>query len=797
MRSVLFLLIFTSISFSGFVQGKAEKALEKLYNDYPQERIIFSLTKKDFIPGETIFYKAYILIAYELSDLSTNLYLELYDSNKKLLEKDIVPIYKGVANGTMELPSSLPEGIYYLRAYTKWMLNFPDESQYFDYIKIYNINSKNKLQLKPVQWIATAHPEGQQLINGIPAKLAIRLSSEGSYPENWTATLFEEGNTNPLASTNSLNPQVALLQFTPKSNKKYQVRITDNAGNEKLIDVNRVKAEGATMIVYSRPGKIDYEIYFKGSTTMGAGYKIVAQMQNQVAYSAIIKKGQLVVKGSISTSKLVNGVLHLTLFDENEIPVAERLCFVDPLKLTINTPVISFDTLSLSSKALNSWKIEQDSITWYTYSMQVSDAFLSHENNFISSYFLTADVSKSVYNSNWYFEDMDEIKASALDALLITEEFNHFSWNKVLQGQFPEITFPAEQNYLLYKATVTRSKKVQPEKMINILLRLPDSSTHFLQVPTDKEGNFFLADLTFTDSARIYYQQNKQGGFSGPVSIKLERLNTFYLFKSSLPSTPYTLVPRTTASPLPPHIVRAIETKQNFKDVTDTYKVLENVTVSAPGRKATEELDNKLSTGMFRTADAMIFDFINENYSASGHMDVIEWLQGRVPGLYIQYNNGVPTPVMRGSVPALFINEMQADIETLRGLAVSEIAMIKVIRGIFLGSAGGSTGAIAIYTLRGDTRQAFNSSSLPNNVIAGYKKPSEFFSPDYSKRFMENISDRRDILHRSDLLIPNDKSEAVVRFYNNQITQSFRVIITGITNNAEPVYLERIISVKD
>ncbi len=211
MRSILFLLILTSISFLGVAQGKAEKALEKLYNDYPQERIILSLSKNEFIPGENIFYKGYVLIGYELTDISTNLYIELYNADKKLIDKEIAPVYKGVVNGSLMLPDSLQEGIYFIRAYTKWMLNFPEESQYLSYIKIYNPSSKRKLQLKPVQWTATAHPEGQKLIDGIPAKLAIRLSSEGSYPENWAATLFEEGKTEPLTSTNSLNPQVALL----------------------------------------------------------------------------------------------------------------------------------------------------------------------------------------------------------------------------------------------------------------------------------------------------------------------------------------------------------------------------------------------------------------------------------------------------------------------------------------------------------------------------------------------------------------------------------------------------------
>ena len=151
---------------------------------------------------------------------------------------------------------------------------------------------------------------------------------------------------------------------------------------------------------------------------------------------------------------------------------------------------------------------------------------------------------------------------------------------------------------------------------------------------------------------------------------------------------------------------------------------------------------------------------------------------------------------MRGSVPALFVDEMQTDIDRIRGLPISDIAMVKVFRGIFFGASGGSTGAIAIYTLRGDTRQAFPARSLPSNIIAGYRKATVLFSPDHSKRLMENIRDKRDILFRRDLLTPDENSKAVIRFYNNEVTKDFRIRVIGIANNAEPVYLEKIISAK-
>ena len=115
-------------------------------------------------------------------------------------------------------------------------------------------------------------------------------------------------------------------------------------------------------------------------------------------------------------------------------------------------------------------------------------------------------------------------------------------------------------------------------------------------------------------------------------------------------------------------------------------------------------LNEEYCSGFFKTVDADYFDFLDDGISnsAMGYFNVLDWLQGRVAGLQIyrtRFNQSIP--VIRGQVAAVFIDEIRVDYGFLTALPVTDIAMIKVIKGPFYGSWGGGGGAIAVYTRRG------------------------------------------------------------------------------------------------
>jgi len=117
-----------------------------------------------------------------------------------------------------------------------------------------------------------------------------------------------------------------------------------------------------------------------------------------------------------------------------------------------------------------------------------------------------------------------------------------------------------------------------------------------------------------------------------------------------------------------------------------------------------EKLNDEYCTGAFKSCDGFIIDLTNDNESALSYLNVLSWLQGRVAGLQIYYTrDNTPVPFIRNSRATIFVDEELVNPSFLNDLPVADIAMIKIIKGPFVGAIGnGGGGTIAIYTLKGD-----------------------------------------------------------------------------------------------
>jgi hypothetical protein len=117
-----------------------------------------------------------------------------------------------------------------------------------------------------------------------------------------------------------------------------------------------------------------------------------------------------------------------------------------------------------------------------------------------------------------------------------------------------------------------------------------------------------------------------------------------------------------------------------------------------------DKLNEEYCSGLFKSTDGVIFDFSsNENASAKTYINVLDWLPGRVAGLQVfKTKTGVSVPLIRNSVPGIYVDEMPVAASYLNSLSTADIAMIKIIKTPFYGGFNGGGGAIAIYTLKGE-----------------------------------------------------------------------------------------------
>ena len=86
MKKLLFLFLAVTANFVS-AQLKAEVAIQQYDERFPQEKISLLLDKDKYVAGDQLWFKAFVLDGNSRSIISTSLFVELYDSNKKLVSK--------------------------------------------------------------------------------------------------------------------------------------------------------------------------------------------------------------------------------------------------------------------------------------------------------------------------------------------------------------------------------------------------------------------------------------------------------------------------------------------------------------------------------------------------------------------------------------------------------------------------------------------------------------------------------------------------------------------------------------
>ncbi|HZI01092.1 MAG TPA: hypothetical protein VEX63_08075 [Flavisolibacter sp.] len=781
MRSVfIVILILTVIKMNA--QLKPEVALQTFNNHYPTEKIYLQYAKTELIAGEVIWFRSYVFSNSSLTQLSTNLYVELYSQNNEVIDKLIVPLDNGVGQGSFLLKEDLPEGVYYIRAYTKWSLNFNYQLPYLHSLVVYNPKAKNRLVEKAVRWTAYAYPESGSLYEGVTNKVAIRLFSKTKLPESWSAFVTEKTNESaPVVIAKSLNREIGQFQFTPNANSIYQVRVVDNLGNEQILQLPQVKKKGLSFQVKSFPNTVRFIVSLKGLPLNNTSYTVIGQMYNQMVYKAILKPKDSVVIANIPTEKLENGIIHLSLFNSNNEVVAERLSFV--LKDDLPNLDLNFDSISFQERAFNRLFFDIDSFYAPTFTVLVTDTTsVKQKETLLSSLWLSNDITTSVDDPSYYFDKANANRLDALDAILISEKWRWFNWSEIMNDKLKPILYKAD-NYLSFTGTVFLNKRMQLNKTLNIFIK-KDSSFVFTQANTDSTGSFTLEGVRFIDTAQIFYQLNSRKADAKFIKAHFEDNNKFERYNGKFPESPYYLVPRKADDSLSTYLQAKLQAFENQKSVDRRYKQLEEVIVKAKQKSAKEKLNDRLSSPMFQSIDERVYDLTDARENKGGFMDVIEWARNRVPGLS-------SLPYYRQSIISVYVDEVLTDFSFAR-IPLSDIAMVK-----FLPTPSGTianNSALMIYTKRGNYETGFLS-GLPNAKLAGYRSIIPFPQVDFANDLYKSFSsDTREVLYWNTNVQADNVTNIPVRFYNNDRSKSFRVLIMGFDQNGKPVFHESILS---
>lgn len=785
MNSRILYFIFCILSISVNAQSRLDSAIKILEEKYTQEKVYLLFDNENYTAGDNIWFKAFVFNGYKPTQISTNLFVELYDKDKNLLDRKIVPIAEGQSEGTITMKKDIAEGVYFIRSYTPYMTLFPEEFQYIKEVKIYNPNSKLKLVKNDTnKWHAEVIPEGHNFVENQTTKFAVRLKSDGDLPKNWEGFVFEKDNpSNQLVSFKNLDENVSSFHFRADSDKAYQLQIVDDKNNKQIIDLPKAEKSGLLFKVVKNNDDIALQLKGVNLPHQLLNYKIIGTINNQHVFDAKIVKEVASISNIIPKDILqaFNGVINFTVFNEDDEVVANRLLFINKDKLSTK-PDIELD-INKTPRSINSIKINnQDQVQLSSVIRTESD-----NDNLLSSLWLTNDFKSKISNPAQYFinNESDE----ALDALLISENWKRFNWNELLEGKSPTIT-DYYNHYLSYVGKTYLNGTELRNSSLSIVLKPQDSEKEFFVSETDSEGNVTLDNLFYYGPIGLNYFLNEKSQGSGK-SLVFSMFPTFrnFNYRSELPSTNY-LLKEIKSSDLPKDIKDQITTIDNAKRINKKTIQLKEVLVRSDSKAKTNKLNDELTTGRFRSLNEKIIDFVNEDQPVQAYSNIIDFLVGRVPGLTASKGqSGESIPMIRNSAAAVYVDEINVSPDNLTSINVNNIAMVKVFKG-----AGLLGNAIAIYTKRGSDRKPDpmdNLMSTTNYIqLQGYNKALPYFNlDDYEMFYSELDNDVRDVLYWN-TSIDTDNDGATIEYYNNDKPKDYKLTVIGFKLDGTPIFYE-------
>ena len=112
---------------------------------YPQEKLHIHTDRDVYVPGEKIWFKAYVVDAQtHLSPTySQYVYVELISPADTLVKRVMVKQTDGMFYGHLPITEAIPEGNYTLRAYTRYMENLGDDYFFKKNIRIGSIKRES------------------------------------------------------------------------------------------------------------------------------------------------------------------------------------------------------------------------------------------------------------------------------------------------------------------------------------------------------------------------------------------------------------------------------------------------------------------------------------------------------------------------------------------------------------------------------------------------------------------------------------------------------------------------------
>ena len=778
------------------------KNIQVFNYNYPQEKVYLHFDNTGYFIGETIWFKAYSVMAEDnlLTDLSRVLYVELLDNEGELLETKKLKLENGQCHDGFILKPEYSSAFYEVRAYTRSMLNFGEEFIFSRVFPVFETpenngdyketelddkaikSSKNrKTDIKRDDINITFYPEGGNLVRGLKSRVAFKATDKQGNDLSLTGKIYTVFN-EAIADFSTEHHGMGVFEITAEENLKASVVYN---GKTYHFALPQPLSSTYVLSVDTQEKNLYIEIT-KSAEQPNDTLGLSIACRGKVYSFSILDMNENRKNIVIPESTLPVGVNNITLFDQKGEVFAERLIFVyrpSEVRLSVRSDKEIYNPfdkieIQIETKQANGSPVSAN------LSLSVKDAASSFEefypDHIYSNLLLSSELKGYIKYPSYYFQSDDPVREKHLDLLMMVHGWRRYEWKRMAGLEDFEIKHPLEDG-LLINGTILHNRTRRPEKNMPVTMWMNDKEESFSGRTTSNEDGTFAFSL---DTKEIYGKTFLGLSTSSKGEVKASRIALDRLFSPEgkyYPDNEIDIKNRF-------YFLPELKTEEERQRSLSEMQILKEVVIKKSRRQATGGPD-------------IVYDVegdLNKWLDQGEKLPLVVWeylmKKECMYDIYAGSYRGRPASLSHTGKKDTR-RRIERDYYTSK--EEREIAFydnkvniyIKEVYKIAIYIPSPPRPVNIIFYLYDDGVTEFLPDGVRHTYFQGYSKIKEFSAPDYGKNPpIPGKTDYRRTLYWN----PNVKTDATgkanVDFYNNSSRTKLIIDCEGITNTGGLMY---------
>lgn len=737
-----------------------------------------------YFPGDTVWFKAYVMNEGLLDGETHNLYLHIGNADGAIQQRSVLFLKNGMAAGHLIVPRQGIANSLFLNAYTTVIAERSD-LYYIKAIPLIQENAiapsaasasfqNNEIQLE-------TYPIGGSFIAGVENELLIKSYLNGG------KGVFTSGRVTDSAGTLSMpfhtdSTGYTRIKINPDPNTAYKVFWTraDGKGETRSdLDINYASSKVMIQDMGSDSLRITVQ------SNMAANYELEARINYRQLFSSPVDfsiAGQKNIY--LKKSDLEQGILQVFLRGHGSTLLGRSAHLLGSPSELFLTPEVVFNQNSMEEKGRNSFTIALSGEKTSYLSIAITDIDIPVDriDNIVGDVYLKPFLNNNINNLKQYLSNKDKLEDIFQNDVKLIDfaELDQLPTVKdsllYLRGQIQMHKNEWPKFYERYQKLISNDKKSKIGQRGASFGYKKQGDNHMIytEVTPDAKGWFSIPGLTFYDSLETRFSQ-------------IYRDLMFDEFKISYHFSDVTSLDKLSVLPLE-------EQRLNISNINKPrYYYGADYYIDNKGMRHIREVPVHRSKQQKRL-DALEKKYTNHNFTGKAEFVFDPHSEEQIIKRSMSLRQYLEEKIRRPIFGSIFLNEIllkeARELDQLLESDMSQIVYVKYYDYLKYHDFEGK--ATLVYQLAPSEIDRNFGKRIDEQTVGGYLRSKTFHNKIYDRTLERLVSDydyRPTLYWNPDFEIK--QKEQSVTFYNNSRAKGYWITIQGVTQTGKLVFYQK------